>query len=95
MTNREGGWPTFTVTILTEAAPAFLLLESWAPLAFAPPIFSLPTEPRRLRETSLEGRVRGAQLSKRTKAGAADIVLGRKAIEAVPASHATVIKTPT
>jgi len=30
-------------TILTEAAPAFLPLESWAPPAFTPPIFFLPS----------------------------------------------------
>jgi hypothetical protein len=49
-----GGWPSVDVTILTEAAPAFLPLESWAPLAFAPPIFSFPTEQWRRRQTSSE-----------------------------------------
>jgi len=90
----RGGWlivavTIFAVSILTEAAPAFLPLESWAPQAFAPPIFFSPTGGVEAAGNMPRGIVRSAQLSKRTKAGAAECRARVQEIKAGPAPGGT------
>jgi hypothetical protein len=89
----NGGWPIFAVTILTEAAPAFLLLESWAPPAFAPPIFSLLTEPwRGCGKHPQRERVSVPSFRKERKLGQPRSCEGMKTIEAVAAPRTIICR---